>query len=209
MPLLLSPVVVEGIKVLIITTASLAAVQAASNIQQLVQDSDSQIYYTPVDDDLFADTNVERFPAGEGDASTNTPPFDLGELGNAREIDPEKFPSGNKFLEDLLNGQFEFPADDGGGGAYFLPIETNETLKDLRESSTFNGQTSSGMREYVDIPGGFEEANEIFDSLDLRNVKPLTNSQFEGRVGTLNDGRRVIVRSGSRKGPPTIEIQVL
>ena len=154
LPLIFAPVVIEGIKVLIITTASLTAVQAANNIQQLLQDSDSQIYYTPVDDDLFADTNVERFPAGEGDAPTNTPPFDLGELGNAREINPEQFPSGNKFLEDILNGQFEFPNAEEGG-SYFLASESSGniglytpqnagTLLDSREDITlelFGGTT--------------------------------------------------------------------
>ena len=153
-PLLLAPAVVGGIKVLIVTVASLTAINSANNIRQLIQDSDSQIYYTPVDDDLFADTNVERFPAGEGDAPTNTPPFDLGELGNAREIDPEKFPSGNKFLEDILGGQFEFP-DAEEGGSYFLASESSGniglytpqnagTLLDSREDITlelFGGTT--------------------------------------------------------------------
>lgn len=69
------------------------------------------------------------------------------------------------------------------------------------------------MREYRELSGGFERANEIFDSLNLKNVKPLNNSNFEGRVGTLDDGRKVIVRSGSKGeevddvGPPTLEIQ--
>ena len=98
-------------------------------------------FFTSVDDDLFADTNVERFPAGEGDAPTNTPPFDLGELGNAREIDPEKFPSGNKFLEDILGGQFEFPNAEEGG-SYFLTSEG--------ELASFRG---------INIEGSIEDPN--------------------------------------------------
>lgn len=60
--------------------------------------------------------------------------------------------------------------------------------------------------------GGFEQANEVFDSLGLSDVKPLSNSDFNGRIGILEDGRKVIVRDGSKgevgeKGTPTLEIQ--
>ena len=108
-------------------------------------------FFTPVDDDLFADTNVERFPGGEGDAPTNTPPFDLGELGNAREIDPEQFPSGNKFLEDILNGQFEFPNAEEGG-SYFLAADgafsdgIDETTQGLIGLSDIDDVIESSLR---------------------------------------------------------------
>ena len=138
-----------------------------------------------------------------------TEPFDLGEL---TKIEPESIPNGNEFIEDVLNGQFEFP-DAEEGGSYFLAIEeTNPILSDLRESATLNNVTSRGMREYESLSGGFEQANKIFDSLNPENVRPLNNSKFEGRIGTLSDGRKVIVRSGSSgKGNgvnrPTLEIQ--
>ena len=116
------------------------------------------------------------------------------------------------FLQDILNGQFEFP-DVEEGGSYFQAIEEkNPILSDLINSSTFLRRTSKGLREYEDTSGGFEEANEIFDSLDLENIEPLKKSKFEGRRGELDDGRRVIVRNGSKgavgeDGFPTIQIQ--
>ena len=133
---------------LVVTVTSLAVINSANNIRQLLIDSDSQIFFTPVDDDLFADTNVEGFPAGEGDAPTNTPPFDLGELGDTREIDLEKFPSGNQFLEDILNGQFEFP-DAEEGGSYFLPIEGVSTFREV-EIADAQG-TTLGEFDVIDL----------------------------------------------------------
>ncbi|EGY53366.1 hypothetical protein HMPREF9371_0416 [Neisseria shayeganii 871] len=45
--------------------------------------------------------------------------------------------------------------------------------------------------------------NTEFDSLNLNNVKVLS----VGRVGEMQDGTRVVVRSVSSDGRPTLEIQ--
>ena len=137
--------------------------------------------------------------------NTGTELFDLGQL---TQIEPESIPNGNEFIEDVLNGQFEFP-DAEEGGSYVLPIETNPILSDLINSSTPGEETKGRTTQYNNNSGGFERANEIFDSLDLENVKPLENSKFEGRRGTLDDGRTVVVRDGSSSpgDEPTLEIQ--
>ena len=92
-------IIIAGTKVLAITAASLGVIKAASNIQELLNGSDA---------DIFVPEDVD----------TGTEPFDLGA---ATEIDPNTLPEGNDFLEDILNGQFEFP-DAEEGGSYFLPI---------------------------------------------------------------------------------------
>ena len=69
----------------------------------------------------------------------STPPFDLGE---ATRIDPESFPNANDFLDDILDGKFEFPTDDAEGvGSYFLPIESQVGVPDgidLEKASAIN-----------------------------------------------------------------------
>ena len=163
-----------------------------------IRDSGADIFWTPVDDDLFADTNVERFPAGEGDAPTSTPPFDLGELGNAREINSEQFPSGNKFLEDILNGQFEFP-DAEEGGSYFLTadtgipegidIEETSQISSDREIHILDGDASGGggHRAGTGIPGKTEFPAEWSDEVVLDNIIEVVkdpNSTWTQRTGS-------------------------
>ena len=183
-------VIVVGAKVIAFTAASLGIIKATSNIQELLEANEPEIFVP------------------EGDIDPSIPPFDLSEVPR---YDPERFPNNNDFLDDILNGQYEFP-DAEEGGSYFLPAEANEVINELKQSATLNQKTSSGMREYVDIPGGFEKANEIFDEIDFVEEKPLTNSEFDGRIGILEDGRKVIVRDGSKgqigeEGQPTLEIQ--
>lgn len=153
--------------------------------------------------------DVLTFPAEEFTVPTGTPGFELGEpIGFD---DNAFFPKGDGFLDDILNGRFETP-NESEGGSYFLAIEeNNEIIRDLRNTSTLLQRTSTGLREYK-ASGGFEDANEYFDSLNLSKVQPLNNSNFNGRRGELDDGRRVIVRNGSKgevgeDGFPTLEIQ--
>ena len=86
---------------LAITAASLGIIKAASNIQELIELNKPEVFVP------------------EGDIDPSTPPFDLGE---ATRINPESFPNSNDFLDDILDGQYEFP-DDGEGGTYFLASE--------------------------------------------------------------------------------------
>ena len=180
-------IIIGGAKVIAITAASIGIIKAASNIQDLLEDSRVEVFV----------------PEG---VDTSTGPFDLGE---AARIAKENFPGRNDFLEDLFDGQYEFPDDSGEAGAYFLPIETNPILSDLIDSSTLGDETKGRTTQYDNDSGGFERANEIFDSLDLKNVGPLKGSNFNGRKGTLDDGRQVVVRDGSSspKDEPTLEIQ--
>lgn len=71
--------------------------------------------------------------------------------------------------------------------------------------TTIEDKTSTGT-EIRNKPGDFDEANKDFDDLSLTGVKPLRNNP-KGRVGTLPDGRKVVVRPNSDDGRPTIEIQ--
>ena len=192
---------------IIFVDSGIKAIEDSQNSGELFEQTidDGYVSELPIEDNLGDSNNTGGIP---DEVMIGTEPFDLGEL---TQIDPESIPNGNEFLEDILNGQFEFP-DTEEGGSYVLPIETNPILSDLINSSTFLKRTSKGLREYENTSGGFEKANEIFDDLDLSNVKDLENSKFEGRRGTLDDGRRVIVRNGSKgavgeEGFPTIEIQ--
>lgn len=94
-----------------ITAITPALLESANSIQELIQSSDIDIYIStpPFVGPLLEDDVPGGFPTREGEAPLTTPPFDLGE---ATSIDKEIFPSGNQYLEDILDGQFEFPLDD-------------------------------------------------------------------------------------------------
>lgn len=64
--------------------------------------------------------------------------------------------------------------------------------------------TTGGRTTNYDKAGGFSEANRDFDALNPVNVRSYTDGV---RVGTLSDGRTIIVREKSTEGRPTLEFQ--
>lgn len=76
--------------------------------------------------------------------------------------------------------------------------KVNKIIKDAQKGR----ETKGRVQQYEKI-GGIDKANAEFDSLNLKNVKSISY----GRVGQLSDGTRVIVRSNSTDGRPTLEIQ--
>ena len=124
---------------------------------------------------------------------------------------PTSFPQRDYILENLLNGGLFLGGEEEFEGSYVLTIETNPILNDLIDSATETNVTKKSGTNYT-VEGGFEEANKAFDELKLSNIKPLNNSKFNGRIGQLEDGRRVLIRDGSKGKPgedglPTLEIQ--
>jgi RHS repeat-associated protein len=81
--------------------------------------------------------------------------------------------------------------DKGGGKAPPVPGATP-------------GRETKGRSTQWGKPGGMAEADADFDALGPTGVRSLPNG---GRVGTLPDGRTVIVRPVSSDGRPTLEIQ--
>ena len=61
-----------------------------------------------------------------------------------------------------------------------------------------------GRSRLFEKKGDFNQANEDFDSLSPENVRDLSNG---GRIGTLPDGRTIVVRPDSTQNVPTLEIQ--
>jgi hypothetical protein len=80
--------------------------------------------------------------------------------------------------------------------------EKIKTLDDLLEDSKFSNETSSNTKIY-EKEGGFEQANEDFDNMDVSDVRDIP----KGKLGKLPDGRYINVRSGSSDKRPTIEVQ--
>ena len=194
-------------EIILYSAFSVGALVSADNLRKALEESDTSIFRSPFPEPTggtASDNNTGGSSPEQVDIGTE--PFDLGETIR---IDIETFPSGSQFLEDILDGQFEFP-DVEEGGSYFLPAETNEIIKDLIDCSTLGNQTMGRSRLYnISGKGGFAGANAIFDSLNLSNVRPLNNSKFNGRIGELDDGRTVIVRDGNSADTPipTLEIQ--
>jgi hypothetical protein len=66
------------------------------------------------------------------------------------------------------------------------------------------GKKTRGPTDQREKEGNVDTANGDFDNLDLSDVRDIPGI---GRVGTLPDGRTVIIRPDSSDGRPTIEIQ--
>ena len=81
-------------------------------------------------------------------------------------------------------------------------LEKPLIIDKMIETST-EGRKTSGRSTQYERSGGISQANLDFDSLKPTNIKNID----EGRMGTLPDGRTIIVRTKSTDGRPTIEIQ--
>ena len=69
--------------------------------------------------------------------------------------------------------------------------------------SSVPGAVTKGRAKQYDKSGGYNQATKDFDELLLKDVKNIPN----GKVGKMEDGRMVNVRSKSSDGRPTLEIQ--
>ena len=131
LPIILGPVIVEGIKLIAITAASLGTIKAANNIQEILAEGDIDVFRSPFPEPT-GETGDNNTGSTLDEVGSGTEPFDLGA---ATEIDPKTLPQGNEFLEDILNGQFEFP-DAEEGGSYFLAAGApGNELGNLREQA--------------------------------------------------------------------------
>ena len=79
-----------------------------------------------------------------------------------------------------------------------------EPKRDPPVPGAIEGDKSGGGTRTWTKPGGFDEANKDFDNKNPSNVSEKGSGV---RVGTTEDGKRVIVRPDSSDGRPTIEIQ--
>jgi hypothetical protein len=66
------------------------------------------------------------------------------------------------------------------------------------------GRETKGQTTQWEKDGGMDEANNDFDQMNPSNVIQIPDG---GRVGSLPDGRRIVVRPNSQDGRPTLEIQ--
>jgi len=66
------------------------------------------------------------------------------------------------------------------------------------------GRETKGRTKQWEKPGDMKDANRDFDDKGPEEVRELPNG---GRVGTLPDGRTIVVRPDSSDGRPTLEIQ--
>ena len=94
-----------------------------------------------------------------------------------------------------------------GGLAAELEHQAAKSLSDILQNATRIRPVRSPKVKQYDKPGGFNQANEDFDSLRPSNVKPLPKG---GRSGELPDGTKVSVRPSSTSrqggsGPPTLQ----
>ena len=78
-----------------------------------------------------------------------------------------------------------------------------------------SGEKTNGPTTQYDKKGNYSDAEKDFDNLGLKDVKEIDTKFGKGKVGTLDDGRKVVIRPGStlkngeigEHGPPTLEIQ--
>ncbi|MGL4589561.1 MAG: RHS repeat domain-containing protein, partial [Mycoplasmatales bacterium] len=106
---------------------------------------------------------------------------------------------------DLADDFVKSPADDAiqNGSANSIASRVDNILKGAVNTSKKPG---SGNVLNYEKTGGFKNAIKDFESLGLKNVEPLKNSNYTGFRGQMSDGRWVNVRDGSYTGPSTLEI---
>ena len=88
-PLAIPVIIKLGAELVIYTGLSIALIKQSNDLLQVLQESDVQLFSS----------------SGE-DIDTSPPPFDLGEITT---VNPETFPDGSKFIQDIQDGTFEFP----------------------------------------------------------------------------------------------------
>ncbi|MGU7934784.1 pre-toxin TG domain-containing protein, partial [Streptococcus suis] len=66
---------------------------------------------------------------------------------------------------------------------------------------------SGSIAKNYQSSGGYEQALSDFNSLGLENIKDIKTAGGPGKVGSLPDGTKVVVRPSSKDGLPTLEFQ--
>uniref|UniRef100_UPI0004A30428 RHS repeat-associated core domain-containing protein n=3 Tax=Streptococcus suis TaxID=1307 RepID=UPI0004A30428 len=66
---------------------------------------------------------------------------------------------------------------------------------------------SGSIAKNYQSSGGYEQALSDFNSLGLENIKDIKTTGGPGKVGSLPDGTKVVVRPSSKDGLPTLEFQ--
>ena len=74
---------------------------------------------------------------------------------------------------------------------------------DLLKRATKTPKQGSGKVVNHTLKGNFNTANKSFDALKPKNIITKSNGD---RIGTLSDGRQIIVRPKSKTGPATLEV---
>jgi len=80
-------------------------------------------------------------------------------------------------------------------------ITPKKTIEDLAKECKPGKETKGKSRQY-EKDGGFEQAEQDFETLGPSNVRPIPT----GKAGTLPDGRTVNVRTESSFETPTLEV---
>ena len=82
-------------------------------------------------------------------------------------------------------------------------------VKNLTDKYPQSEEQTKGPTTQHEGKGNYDDALKDFDDLKLRDVKEIDTQYGKGKVGTLEDGRNVVVRPGSssKNSDPTLEIQ--
>ena len=84
-----------------------------------------------------------------------------------------------------------------------IPQEVKDLIKDAKDTTN-----RTGIAKNYEKTGGYEKAMEDFNRLNPQNVKDIQTQYGPGKVGSLKNGGRVVVRHGSKTGGSTLEIVI-
>ena len=153
-PLAIPVIIKLGAELVIYTGLSIALIKQSNDLLQALQESDVQLFSS----------------SGE-DINTSTPPFDLGKVTN---VNPETFPDGNQFIQDIQDGRFEFP--EGNESLFtgnFQSINSGDS-NIINDDSLWDDVDASGD---VSTPGVLNpEANDIANG----HAFPKHRNEFPG-----------------------------
>ena len=82
-------------------------------------------------------------------------------------------------------------------------------VKKLTDKYPQSEEQTKGPSIQHESKGNYDDALRDFDDLKLKDIKEIQTKYGPGKVGTLEDGRNVVVRPGSssKNNNPTLEIQ--
>lgn len=83
-----------------------------------------------------------------------------------------------------------------------------KTMEDLLADAKETPTNPHGRVRNYEKTGGYSRALEEFDALSPSDVRPVTSTYGEAKMGVLKNGVTVLVREGSKTGGATIEFQI-
>ena len=193
-------------KAVAVAAISIELIRRANNIQELINES-----------------TLYTFSSDNGGIDPSTPPFDTGQIVT---VEQESFPNGDRFVENILDGQFEFPDGNVLFTDNFLSINSGEgsdlrnnddlwgdpeladtvvpPISDVSDEAEIIANNDHSFDKHKDEFPGVETREDFAKELDrVRDSENTISKNFDGNKTAYWDGTTstlVIINPNSPNG---------